>query len=312
MSCIVSCINVVCTLSFGKSTRKQCVRKLSSMQHDIPLTSADSNLCPGNAGGLLHTAWCARGPLLRNFKDPFTKFSQLLEGDPYLQFGGNAVTLQVSQLLTAYQHATSARVALPLVGSSNSIGSSSSIHSSNSRQQQTAPAALSLGQVSTDQAVTFTTTSTSTTTSSSTTSSSTTSSSSTSSSSSTQQQHEGAGGSVAGGTNGISSRHIRFISRFQTAAAAVAPTPAAAAATVDWAWPNRHSSRQLYLKHILASYLLTIWKEGDQEAKTEAGNAGASRHKHAALAICLQQHICKAQDRCTTGNTSPKRITARF
>jgi hypothetical protein len=43
---------------------------------------------------------------------------------------------------------------------------------------------------------------------------------------------------------------------------------------VDWAWPTRQSSPEQFLKHTLATHLLTLWNQVDHEAKKEAGSAG--------------------------------------
>jgi hypothetical protein len=43
---------------------------------------------------------------------------------------------------------------------------------------------------------------------------------------------------------------------------------------VDWAWPARQSNPEQFLKHTLATHLLTLWGEGRCEAEMEAGSAG--------------------------------------
>jgi hypothetical protein len=53
----------------------------------------------------------------------------------------------------------------------------------------------------------------------------------------------------------------------------LAPSTAAAAAA-DWAWPARQSNPEQFLKHSLATHLLTLWIRADQEANMEAKNAG--------------------------------------
>jgi hypothetical protein len=52
------------------------------------------------------------------------------------------------------------------------------------------------------------------------------------------------------------------------------PKSATVAATVDWAWPARQSNPNQFLKHTLATHLLTLQSEGSSVAKKQAGSAG--------------------------------------
>ena len=195
-------------------------------------------MCLMLAGVLLHSAWDKRSPLLPSPphpKDPFSKFRELLHGDPYLQLNQNQVVLLVEPLLSDYQTAIApARVALP----GGACCSSS--------DQQVATSHNPYGHAGAE-------------------------GSKSSSSSSSSRLNSAL---VLAAAQTTTSLQVAVAPASAAVAAAAAPLQAAAAAAVNWAWPGRRSSPNQFLKHALATHMWTLWKDGEHDVTLDASKAG--------------------------------------